>query len=317
MDMRKSKETCLSESGAFFQQMLSPLQEGPETSAMTTFTANTYVIDTSNGTEIARLIDQSQILARYLGGVFPEPAEELPPLHNILDLACGPGCWVLNVAYAYPKVSVLGVDIDASLVRYARARARTQGLKNAMFQIMDITRPLNFPENTFDLINAQFLFGVLQQSVWSPLIAECLRILRPGGVLRVTEGENPLTNSLAGEELSAIFSLALHKSGRGFSPDGRNIGMTPMLGWLLRTAGFISIEKVAYPLDFSTGTLEHTAMRENCLVAVQLIKPFLMDMEVISERDFNQLFHQFSIDLLSETFCGLWVIQSSWGRKPM
>src|SRR2546425_7852039 len=55
-----------------------------------THRTNTYVIDTAGGAEIARLMNQSQLLTRSMGGVFPELAEELANMHSILDLACGP-----------------------------------------------------------------------------------------------------------------------------------------------------------------------------------------------------------------------------------
>ncbi len=129
MDMRKSKETCLSESGAFFQQMLSPLQEGPETSAMTTFTANTYVIDTSNGTEIARLIDQSQILARYLGGVFPEPAEDfrLCTTFSILLVvqAAGSSMWPTHIPkLVFWVLTLMPPWFDTLVLGHARKDSR-------------------------------------------------------------------------------------------------------------------------------------------------------------------------------------------------
>jgi len=43
------------------------------------------------GAEIARLMKQSQLLTRSMGGVFPELGDELTHMHSILDLACGPG----------------------------------------------------------------------------------------------------------------------------------------------------------------------------------------------------------------------------------
>jgi SAM-dependent methyltransferase len=138
---------------------------------------------------------QSQLLTRCMGGVFPELGDELANMHSILDLACGRGGWVLDAAYAYPTVEVVGIDIDASLVQYARAHARVQGLENATFQHMDISRPLAFPDHSIDLINARFLFSVLSKNAWTPLVAECLRILRPGGVLRLTEMEKPISET--------------------------------------------------------------------------------------------------------------------------
>jgi ubiquinone/menaquinone biosynthesis C-methylase UbiE len=107
-------------------------------------------------------------------------------LHNILDLGSGPGGWSLDVTFALPDSKVEGVDISRTMVDYARARARTQQLSNVSFNIMDITRPLQFPDASFDLVNARFLFSVLKRDAWSPFLNECTRVLRPGCILSLS-----------------------------------------------------------------------------------------------------------------------------------
>jgi len=62
------------------------------------------------------VINQSQLLTRSLGGPVPElSAEELSEMHDVLDLACGPGGWVLDLAYAAPHLEVAGVGSNASM----------------------------------------------------------------------------------------------------------------------------------------------------------------------------------------------------------
>src|SRR5947209_14425138 len=119
-------------------------------------------------------------------------------LHDVLDLGCGPGGWVLDTAFENPHMEVAGIDISRIMIDYANARARTQQLPNASFGVMDITRPLEFPDASFDLVNARFLFAVLKRDAWSPFLDECTRVLRPGGILRLTESVDfGYTNSAA------------------------------------------------------------------------------------------------------------------------
>ena len=123
---------------------------------------NTYVFDPESPAELARLINQDRITTQAMGGPLSDLApEEIVALHNVLDLACGPGGWVLDVAFAYPDIEVAGVDISKPMVDYASARARSQGLTNASFGVMDITKPLDFADSAFDLVNARFIGGVL------------------------------------------------------------------------------------------------------------------------------------------------------------
>jgi tRNA G46 methylase TrmB len=48
------------------------------------------------------------------------------------------------VAYEFPKVNVVGIDISNQLVDYADAQARVRWQGNASFQVMDILKPLEF-----------------------------------------------------------------------------------------------------------------------------------------------------------------------------
>jgi ubiquinone/menaquinone biosynthesis C-methylase UbiE len=86
---------------------------------------------------------------------------DLSEVHDILDIACGPGSWVLDVAFEYAKKRVMGIDLSRLVIEYTRAQARVQGLDNASFKVMDALKPLELPDNSFDLVNARFLFGFM------------------------------------------------------------------------------------------------------------------------------------------------------------
>src|SRR5581483_12528370 len=110
---------------------------------------NTYVFDSESPTEMARLINQDRTITQAMGGPLsgiPDPSG----LQNILDLGCGPGGWVLDVAFALPAAEVEGMDISRIMVDYAHARARTQLLPNASFGVMDITEPFDLPDASYD-----------------------------------------------------------------------------------------------------------------------------------------------------------------------
>ncbi len=153
---------------------------------METASQNTYIFDPESAVELARLINQERVVTEAMGGALsgvPEPAS----LNNILDLACGAGGWGLDVAFVLPEAEVEGVDVSRKMVDYANTRARTQLLSNVSFGVMDITRTFEVPDQSFDLVNARFLAAVLKREAWLPFLSECHRVLRPGGLLRLTE----------------------------------------------------------------------------------------------------------------------------------
>lgn len=277
---------------------------------------NTYFIDAESGAETARLLNQDRLITRHMGGIFPESLD-LSNVHDILDIGCGPGGWVLDVAHTYPEINVKGIDISRTTVEYARALARVQLLDNASFKVMDATKPLDFTGNSFDFVNARFIFAFMPAAAWPRLMQECMWITRPGGIIRLTEFDvYGVTNSPACEKFTAWGSQAFKLAGQSFSPDGRGVGLTPMLGHFLRDAGCINIQQAAYVIDFSAGTRDHEAMRQNSMVVFKLMQPFLLKTGVASQEEMDRVYEQMLAEMLSDDFCGTWFYLSAWGQKP-
>lgn len=277
---------------------------------------NTYFIDAENAAEMARLTNQDRLITRIMGGLFPEHLDFVHHIHDILDISCGPGGWVLDVAHAYPEKWVTGIDISTLMTEYARYQAYVQGLNNVSFRVMNALEPFDFPDSSFDFVNARFISGYMPPAVWPQFMQECLRIVRPGGVIRLTEPESILTNSLACEILTGLVSKAMHLNGQSFSPDGRNSGITPLLGRFLRDAGCQDIQKAAYVLESSMGTEDHLSQCQNGRVFLKLVQPFLIKAGVTTQEEVDRLYEQALTEMVSAGYCSLWYFLSAWGVKP-
>lgn len=280
---------------------------------------NVYFMDPESGAEMVRLINLDRLTTKCMGGLFSEQSTaDLAAFHRILDIACGPGGWVQEVAYAYPKMDAVGIDISRTMVSYARTQAEVQHLDNAHFQVMDATKPLEFPDLSFDLVNAR-LIGFFPKAVWPSLLQECLRITRPNGIIRLTEiemGVCGITNSIAVERLNALVTWALHLTGHGFSPDGRHMGTTPLLARFLRDAGYQNVQQRAHVMDYSVGTDAHEGFCQNNMVGFKLIQPFLLQAEVTTQEEVDLLYEQMLVEMRSHDFCGLAYFLTVWGTKP-
>src|SRR5579884_494101 len=103
---------------------------------------NPFVMPES-GSLIAWLFNLDKNVTKAMGGVLSERGNDLSGLHSILDLACGSGGWVLEVASQYPEISVSGVDLNESLINYVKAHAKVRGIDNAYFSVMNILEPMN------------------------------------------------------------------------------------------------------------------------------------------------------------------------------
>jgi ubiquinone/menaquinone biosynthesis C-methylase UbiE len=275
---------------------------------------NVYFNDPESGAEMARLLAQDRLITRGMGGLFSERFD-LSGIHRIVDVACGPGGWALEVAYTYPEIEVVGFDISRAMIDYARAQARVQGLENASFLVMDMQKPLDFPDSSFDLVNARFI-NFLPAAAWPKLMQEFRRITRPGGVIRLTESEWwYFTNSPSLENLNTMIIRALKLQGGSFSQSGRFTGVLPMLGHFLRDAGCVNVEYKPHVIDYSFGTEAYEGFRRDAAVVFKLFQPFIVRMGVATQKEVDQLYEQMQFEMVKDDFRGLMCPLTAWGTK--
>jgi ubiquinone/menaquinone biosynthesis C-methylase UbiE len=268
-----------------------------------------------SGSRTAWLSNADTLITKGMGGILAERQNTVTGLADVLDLGCGSGGWVMEIARCTSAITATGVDINERMINFATMNAQGQGLDNAHFQFMDIQQPFTFPDATFDLVNARTLFSSLTPTDWPPLVQECLRILRPGGILRLTELERTTTNSPAIERFWDLYARALFITGRSFSPDGRYIGIVPHLGRLLHQAGFQNIANQVHTPDLSSWAPGHRAWQEHTLITQTLLEPFLVKSGVTTSEDLARLREQEQLDMLSPDFSGLAFFFTTWGEK--
>jgi SAM-dependent methyltransferase len=271
---------------------------------------NTYVLDAESTAEMHRLIRQDAFITREAGGLLPERSN-LSMIHDVLDIACGPAGWAIDLAYLHPHILVTGVDISQTMIRYANARK----LPNTTFREMNVLQGLDFPDASFDLVNARLIFSFMPPAAWPALLQECLRVTRPGGLIRLTEWEYPFTNAAACEKMNGYFTQAFQRAGQSFSPDGRHLCITPMLEPFLRDAGYKNIQQRAFASNFSWGLAAHEAVREINETGYLLIQPFLLKMGVTTQKELTQLYQQAIEEMRSNTFRGIAFYLTVLGEK--
>jgi ubiquinone/menaquinone biosynthesis C-methylase UbiE len=275
-----------------------------------------YIIDAESSAEMARLLDQDELITLQMGGLFPERSPQLEGVHDVLDVACGPGGWAMNVARSYPDIEVMGIDISERMIRYAQAHTQVRRLPNAHFQVMNVMEPLAFAPQSFDLVNARLLEAVMTPATWPVLLKEMARVCRPGGIIRLTEIEAPITSSPAFEKLNGIGLHTAHQAKRLYALGERTIGITSVFGRLLREAGCQNIQKKAHLFDFSAESEYRDGWIQNWHMAYQLARPFFLKMSLLTEEEFQTLIMQMTADMLSDGFCGIVYGMTAWGELP-
>ena len=97
---------------------------------------------------------------------------------RILDVGCGIGGPALEMVTTH-GADVVGIDLEAPLVGRARAAAAERGLDDRCeFRVVE-PGPFPFDNNSFDI--ALSSGAVTQTNDTAGIIADCLRVVKPGG----------------------------------------------------------------------------------------------------------------------------------------
>jgi SAM-dependent methyltransferase len=124
---------------------------------------------------------------------------------RIADFGCGPGTMTRMLAsLAGPSGSVTGIDLHAAQLEQARQLCAGEGLANTTFVAVDACRT-GLPQDRFDLVYCRFLLLHLLDP--ASCLREMARVLKPGGILLVEDGDLASACSIPATALDAFADL--------------------------------------------------------------------------------------------------------------
>ncbi len=162
---------------------------------------NTPYILPKDKAEGDRLDLQHHLLKVVVGKNYYAPIRQP---RAILDVACGTGIWGREMALEFKQARVIGFDIDRTPLERALEILGPAGQfpQNFKFVTADALKPFPFEEGEFDFTHARFIAGFVPAAQWTPVVAEMLRVTRPGGYVELVEPvSNPVSPSPSFTEL--------------------------------------------------------------------------------------------------------------------
>src|SRR5450631_2652340 len=163
--------------------------------------------------EVARLLEGSDI-----GGC------------AVLDIGCGLGAIDELLVKRYHAASVIGIDVDPSLLERMQERIERAGMTDRIQGLQVAGGPLPFADASFDVV---FSKDSLVQIPDKPAIfAEVLRVLRPGGRFIASDWLRGGTGAYS-HEMMEFFRL----EGIAY-----NMASLDESAAALRTAGFVEVD---------------------------------------------------------------------------
>jgi ubiquinone/menaquinone biosynthesis C-methylase UbiE len=274
---------------------------------------NTYIVqDRSNRDEMTRLSIQDQMTTQGMGGVLPEQSD---PTHfrRILDIGCGTGNWVIETAQTYPSITrLVGIDASQTMLTYARARAKEYQVEDRVeFRAMDALLQLDFPDNSFDLVNERYASSFVRAWEWPKFLSECGRVCRQGGIVRLTElNADMQSSSPALNWLNALFIQASSLAGRAFLSD--HWGKTEEVVPLLERHGLTQVQVQEHALVFRAGTEEGQLFIADMTRLYQNIVPYIQKHLRLPD-DYQAHYQQALVEMQHADFVATWHVPTTWG----
>jgi SAM-dependent methyltransferase/GNAT superfamily N-acetyltransferase len=160
----------------------------------------------------------------------------LRPGLSLLDIGCGPGTITIDLAARVAPGAVLGIDREPAVIAEAVRLLQPGRSDNVEFRAGDVYS-LDLDDESFDVVHAHQVLQHLTDPVAA--LAEMRRVLRPGGILAVRDGDYGGFVWAPSDRLLDRWMDLYHDVCRRNGADadaGRYL-----LGWV-RAAGFTAIE---------------------------------------------------------------------------
>lgn len=124
---------------------------------------------------------------------------------KVIDICCGVGDFVFNIAKEFSPSFIVGVDHSSPSINYARKVAKNLNFRNVDFLIGDATS-LNFKDNEFDFVSCRLSLQIFSEP--ELIVKELYRILKPGGTLYiVNEDYDLMLTSHHAESTRDLYSI--------------------------------------------------------------------------------------------------------------
>lgn len=276
---------------------------------------STYIVlDRPNPEELTRLTIQDRSITTLMGGVLPEQPNA-SAFHDVLDIACGPGGWVIQAAQDYPTMSLVGIDISKQMITHANKQAEQHHLTDRVtFRVMDALHKLDFSAASFDLVNMRFASSFVRTWEWRSVLAEMQRVTRPDGVIRIIDTENRgQCSSQALLQFWAWLEQAMTSAGYYF--EDKKTTLTGHILTLLAQFRCSQIQTQAIDLEYQAGTPECQAFYDVVRSSFRTLRSFLQRRGRLP-KDYDAICQQALNEIKQPDFHATWRLQIIWCKPP-
>ncbi|KAI8975106.1 S-adenosyl-L-methionine-dependent methyltransferase [Mycotypha africana] len=139
--------------------------------------------------EADRMVMMHFLIKYAFGGNWNAPIQSILQFKSsrenpskVLDVGCGTGTWVLEMASEFPHAEIYGIDVRAMF-------PHTSNPSNTHFIQYDYLKRLPYPDNTFDYIRMRLMLAFTTEKQFVRLLSEMHRVLKPLGYIEILDCE--------------------------------------------------------------------------------------------------------------------------------
>lgn len=262
--------------------------------------------------EYDRLIEQAELLQPLTERMLR--AAGIGPGMHVLDIGCGAGDVSFLVSELVgPEGSVVGIDLDGDVVRFANERRAARGITNVVFREVNALDGAVHFERLFDAaVGRLVLMYMSDPTAALRLIAERVR---SGGIVAFQEAIIPLASALNLPVLESLHTL----NSKTLERSGARPGIGAELYWRMQDAGLDPeprpLAEIAVCMGQGAGAV---AYRRWSLIARNLL-PKIVEYGLATEEEVLDTIERRLRDELMDAR-GLmplsWLSIGQWARKP-
>ncbi|KAI8641289.1 S-adenosyl-L-methionine-dependent methyltransferase [Parasitella parasitica] len=230
------------------------------------------------------------------------PSLLLPP--RVLDIACGNGTWILDMATEFPDSQFYGIDILANYPKLVKPA-------NTFFSQHDILEGLPYPDDYFEYIHMRQVYSCFSEQDWVTIMKEVKRLLKPGGYVELQDIDPMLGNM--GPTTHVLFAKfpPLMKKWHGV-----NILWSRNMFDIMNDVGeLVDINLQVRNLQFGTSGAIGNMIQNSLRLALESFRTFFEKHNRLLSAEFDRIIDE----ILEETkiyhsYCNYY---SCWGRNSL
>lgn len=234
----------------------------------------------------------------------------------VLDIGCGAGDWLIDMARLYPGVQMYGLDINHETLKLARERCIHSHLVNIQWRQINSLQDAPLLNGYVDLIHLRRCHYWITPQRWYTFFTSCQRILKPGGWISAIDIEMVELSSPAFMTLRHALLHTLQQLNHCMDTTANSYGVLPRLPHMLHEASFTQVGYELYAIDlgFMSGQSGQSFL-SLVLDNFYSVRTAIIQYGELTEEAFDKLVSQIRIDLQDPYLCGWGFLISAYGKR--